>query len=101
MKAKVKHDYSIFTKDELASFIKKHENNFRYIESPFDIMIDGKMDDIMKKIDKNLDGAKKLRGEYEQTNDGLKYMIESKKNHEKWQRLDKEYDRLSKLRFGD
>ena len=93
------HDYNIFTKQELVSFLQKHEKNFIYIDTPYDIIIDQKMDAVMKKIDKNLEHSKSLSEEFKKTKDGFKYLIESKKKNEEWDRLNKEYDRLEKLRF--
>ena len=93
------HNYSIFSKQELASFLQKHEKDFRYIDSPYDIIIGQKMDAVMKKIDENLKHSMALSEEYERTKDAVKYLTESKKKHEDWSRLDKEYDRLEKMRF--
>jgi hypothetical protein len=59
------------------------------------------MDNITKLIDKNLQNGKQNREHYEKTKDGIIYLVESKKNNDEWQKLDKEYDRLSKLRFKD
>jgi len=96
---KTKHDYNIFTKQELVSFLQNYEKNFMYIDTPYDIIIEQKMDAVMKKIDKNLEHSELLIEEFKKTNDGFKYLIESKKKNEEWDRLHKEYDRLEKLRF--
>lgn len=97
---KVIHNYNIFTKQELVSFLQKYEKSFLYyIDSPYNIILDQKMDAIMKKIDKNLEHSKALSEEFKKTNDGFKYLIESKKKNEEWDRLHKEYDRLEKMRF--
>jgi len=93
------HNYNNFTKQELASFLQKNEKNFRYIDSPYNIILDKKMDAVMKKIDENLEHSKVLSGEYERTKDPVKYIIENKKNLKKWMQLNKEYDRLEKTRF--
>ncbi len=93
------HNYNIFTKQELVSFLQKHDKDFRYIDSPYDIIIDQKMDAVMKKIDENLERSKALSEEYKRTKDGIKYFVESKKKNDEWYRLNKEYDRLEKMRF--
>jgi len=94
------HNYNNFTKKELASFLQKHENNFRLIDSPYNHILDQKIDAVIKKIDENLERSKALSKEYESTKDGFKYIIEIKKNNEKWMQLNKEYDRLEKMRFS-
>lgn len=71
-----------------------------YIDSPYDIMLDAQMNKVMRLIDENLEKGKKFSEEYEKTKDGLTYVTKCKKNNEEWQKLDKEYDRLSKLKFG-
>lgn len=94
-----KHDYSIFSKKELALFLQNNEDNFRYIISPYNIILSEQMDDILEKIDKNLEHGAALSEEYDKTNDAIKYLIESQKRNKEWERLNKEYDRLEKLRF--
>jgi hypothetical protein len=96
-----KHDYTIFTKQELTNFLQKYESNFMYIDSPYDIILSIQMDNVSKLLDENLKYGKQLNEEYERTKDGLTYLVASKKNNDEWQKLDKEYDRLSKLRFGE
>lgn len=93
------HNYNNFTKQELVSFLQKNERNFRFIDSPYTLLLEQKMDAVMKKIDKNLERSEALSKEYENTKDGFKYLIESKKKNEEWFRLNKEYDRLEKMRF--
>ena len=58
------------------------------------------MDNVSKLLDKNLKHSKLLSEEYEIHKDSIKYLIERKKNNDEWQKLDKKYNRLSKLRFG-
>lgn len=96
---KTKHNYSIFSKQELVSFLQKYENNFRLIDSPYIYILDQQMDAVMKKIDKNLECSIAIREEYNKTKDGIKYLVESKKKNGEWDRLNKEYDRLEKMRF--
>lgn len=97
----MKHNYNIFSKQELVSFIQKHEKDFRYIVSPYDSILDQKMDAILKKIDKNLEHSTALNEEYNRTKDGFKYLVESKKKNDEWYELNKEYDRLEKIRFPE
>ena len=98
---KPKRDYSIFTKEELAKFLTQNENNFRYIDSPYDIMLGYKMDEAMKKMEKSVNDSQRLSERYRQGElDGLDYMIASMRHNEKYSKLSKEYDRLSDLRFG-
>lgn len=94
-----KHDYSIFSKKELALFLQSHEDNFRYIISPYDIILGQQINDILEKIDENIKYGKTLIEEYDKTNDVVKCLTETQKNHAEWERLNKEYDRLEKLRF--
>lgn len=95
----MKHNYNIFSKQELVSFLRKYEKNFRYITSPYDSILDQKLDVIMKKIDKNLEHSMAISEEYNKTKDGFKYLTESKKKNDEWYKLNKEYERLEKLRF--
>ncbi len=94
-----KHDYSIFSKKELALFLQNNEDNFRYITSPYDIILDQQINDTLEKIDENIKYGKALIEEYGKTNDAIKWLTETKKNNAEWERLHKEYDRLEKLRF--
>ena len=96
---KIKHNYNIFTKQELVSFIQKYEKNFMFFVTPYDVILDQKIDAVIKKIDKNSEHSKAISEEFKKTNDSLKYLIECKKTNEEWDRLNKEYDRLEKLRF--
>lgn len=96
-----KHDYSVFSKEELVKFLKQNENNFRYIDSPYDIMIGYKMDATMKKMEKCSEEGKSLIERYQKGElDGIDYMIATMNRNEKYNKLSKEYDRLSDLRFG-
>lgn len=101
MKNNSRHNYNIFTKEELAKFLTQNENNFHYIDSPYDIMLGYKMDNAMKKMEKSTNDSQRLNERYCQGElDGLDYMIASMKHNEKYDKLSKEYDRLSDLRFG-
>ena len=72
-------NYNVFSKQELVSFLQKNEKSFKYIDSPHDIILDEKMNAVMKKIDKNLEYSRVLSEEFKKTNDGIKYLTESKK----------------------
>ena len=96
----MKNNYNIFTKKELAEFLGKYENNFRMIDTPFDIMVDKKMDSIMDEIDKVNKNGKQLTCEFETLTDRISSAIKIMENQEEWQRLNKEYEKLYKLRFG-
>jgi len=96
---KVKHNYDIFSKKELVSFLQKYENNFRLIDSPYSHILDQKLDTVLKKIDKNLEHSTAISEEYNRTKDGHKYLVESMKKNNEWDKLNKEYDRLEKMRF--
>lgn len=100
MGVKMKNNYNIFTKKELAEFLSKYENNFRMIDTPFDIMVDKKMDSIMDEIDKVNKNGKQLTCEFETLKDRISSAIKIMENSEKWQRLNKEYEKFHKLRFG-
>jgi hypothetical protein len=101
MSGKPKHDYNIFTKDELVKFMKQNESNFRYIDTPYDIMLGYKMDETIKKMQKCSQDGKGLIERYQQGElDGIDYMIASMKHNDKYDKLSKEYDKLSGLRFG-
>lgn len=96
----MKRKYDIFTKKELVQFLNQYEGMFRMIDSPFNIMIDKKMDAVMDKISQT---NKKSRSLTEDSQGTISYdtLLEIRKNHEQWNKLNKEYDRLSKLRFGE
>lgn len=96
-----KHDYSIFTKDELVSFLKQNESNFRYIDSPYDIMLGYKMDEAMKRMEKSTKDSQKLGEMYRKGElDGIDYTVALMRHNENYNKLSKEYDTLSELRFG-
>ena len=95
----MKSKYNIFTKEELVNFMEKNEKNFRFLISPYKTMLEVKMDDVMRKLDKNLAESKKLLSMLKEDN-SYKTALKIKEGHEQWQKLDKEYDRLSELRFG-
>lgn len=95
----MKSKYNIFTKEELVNFMEKNEKNFHFLISPYKTMLEVKMDDVMRKLDKNLAESKKLLSMLKEDN-SYKTTLKIKENHEQWQKLDKEYDRLSELRFG-
>lgn len=94
-----KHDYNIFSKKELALFLQKNEDNFRYITSPYDIILDQQINDTLEKIDENIKYGKALIKEYDKTKDAVKCLTETRKNNAEWERLNKEYNRLEELRF--
>lgn len=96
----MKRKYEIFTKKELIQFLNKYEGMFHMKDSPFNIMIDKKMDVVMAKISQT---NKKSRSLTEDSQGTISYdtLLEIRKNHEQWNKLNKEYDRLSKLRFGE
>jgi hypothetical protein len=93
--------YNIFSKSDLVEFLEKHEKNYRFIDSPYNIMLDKKMNDVMKKLDINLERSKAANAAYEQSKGEIKYLVASKKLNSEWINLNKEYDRLSKLRFKE
>ena len=98
----LKHDYSIFSKKELSDFLEKYENMFRILDSPFNLLISVKMDSVMHEIEKVNNNFHLLNMQYSQSEekDNIAYMVKTVENHKKWNKLNKEYDRLSELRFG-
>lgn len=94
----MKHNYNIFTKQELVDFMSRHERSFMHIESPYGILLGIKMDDIMEKMERNSESSKKLSEKFDQTKslDDFKKIME---HNDEYDRLMKEYDRLEKLRF--
>ena len=96
----MKHNYNIFTKQELVNFMQQNESNYRYMTSPFDVIIEAKMDAISARIYDNLKASEDISAEYKRTKDGFKYMNELQKNVDEWGKLNEEYDRLEKLRFS-
>jgi hypothetical protein len=100
LKQKAKHNYNVFTKDELVKFMNNYENNFLYIDSPYDVIIGCRMDEVMKKMEQNSKAAAQYEEDYKRDKDGLKYMTAVMKHNKEYDKFRKEYDRLSKLRFG-
>ena len=96
----MKNKYDIFTKGQLVEFLNKYEGMFRMIDTPFNIMVGEKMNFIMNAIDKSNNRAKVLNENFKTSEDKIACMIEITKNHEEWSKLNKEYDKLSDLRFG-
>lgn len=98
----IKHDYSIFSKKELSNFLEKYENMFRMLDSPFNLLISVKMDSVMHEIDEVNNNFHLMNMQYSQSEekDDISYLVKTIDNHRKWNKLNKEYDRLSELRFG-
>ena len=94
----MKHNYNIFTKQELAGFLRDPEKDFFYTVSPFDILIERKMDNVMKEIRKNIECGGLLLDKFNQTKDIEDFKPIMDRNDE-YSKLMKEYDRLGKLRF--
>lgn len=95
------NNYNIFSKNELADFLSKHENQFLYLDSPFSILIDKKIDDILQQIHNVNEEQGQLIAAAETAEDRWIILSALKKAHKKWKRLNAEYDKLSKLRFGE
>lgn len=98
---KIKRDYNVFTKQELVEFLSKYEDNFLYLDKPFDIMIGKKMDAIMDAMDKVNHEHRKLNHAPATFDEKFAYLSKMNKNNAEWIKLNNEYERLSKLRFGD
>lgn len=98
----IKHDYSIFSKKELSYFLEKYENMFRMLDSPFNILVSLKMDSVMHEIEEVNNNFHLINMEYNQAEekDNIAYLVKTVENHKKWDKLNKDYDRLSELRFG-
>ncbi len=96
----MKNKYDIFTKGQLVEFLNKYEGMFRMIDTPFDIMVGEKMNLIMDAIDKCNNRVQVLNENFKTSEDKIDCMIEITKNHEEWNKLNKEYEKLSVLRFG-
>lgn len=98
---KIKRNYNIFTKQELVDFLSKYEDNFLYLDKPFDIMIKHKMDAVMEAIDNVNHEHEKLNCSPITTDEKLAYMLQIHEINARWMKLNNEYERLTKLRFGD
>lgn len=94
-------DYNQFTKAELVEFLNKHEDDFRYITKPYLIILEEKMDKVMKQIDKSINEGKILIERLENEPENIsKIHLDIWENNKKWNRLSKKYDELSKLAYG-
>lgn len=96
----MKHNYNVFSKQELVAFLSKYEDNFLCLDNPFDMMLNVKLDELMRQIHSVNQESGELNTSFETMEDKLQYLSEIQKINSRWQKLDKEYDRLSKLRFG-
>jgi hypothetical protein len=88
----MKYDYSIFTKAELVEFLDEHGNDFKYSTKPYQIILDNKIEKLNKEIEKNINRSEELTANGNIT----KYW----ENHQEYLKLNKEYDKLTKLRYG-
>lgn len=93
--AKSKSIYDIFTKAELVEFLTKHKYGDRYGRTAFEIMIEPKMDNILKQIGAINFKEKALL----QSGDREKRFAKMRANNKRWIRLNKKYDKLSELRL--
>ena len=88
----MKYDYGVFTKTELVEFLNEHGENFKYSTKPYQIMLDKKIEETNKKIEQNINKSEELTA-----NGNITRYWE---NHQEYVLLNKEYDKLTKLRFG-
>lgn len=94
-------DYNQFTKAELVSFLNEHEGDFKYITKPYLIILEEKMDKVMKQIDKSINEGEtlleRLKNEPENTSEIYLAIL---KNNKEWNLLHEKYDKLSELTYG-
>lgn len=91
-------DYNYFTKAELVSFLNEHGSNFKYTTKPYQIILDKKMDEINKKIDKTLDHNAELieilKDENLSDAERMEASISLSGNHELFMKLNNQLDKL-------
>lgn len=95
------NDYNIFTKQELVNFLNKYDSYCWHIHNPFDIMIEDKMDAIMKRMDEINCSQHDLNIEFKSFDEKVKWISATEENNKQWKKLIMEYEWLSKLRFGE
>lgn len=98
----VKRDYSIFTKKELVEYLNKYDTNMWSLHGMFENLIERKMNKIILEMEEQNKAGEQLIDKLDGNSEEIKWskMLEIKNNHENWDKLSKEYDKLSKFRFG-
>lgn len=101
MEEKKPKDYSIFTKQEMIAFFRQYDGYCWHIHDPFDIMIQAKMRTIMLQTETLDYEFEDLITDAKKPGAKMKILVQMEENQKQRNKLDKEYVRLSKLRFGE
>lgn len=97
----MKFDYNYFTKSELVSFLNKYEDNFKYITKPYLIILEEKIEEVFKEIEKIHEHNDLLIKQLDlEESNKLQIHLQLMKNHDKWEKLNGQIDKLSKLAYG-
>lgn len=92
-------DYNIFTKAELVHFLQNNERNYKYLTPPYQVMLGDKMNKIMKEMERSTAIGDNLVEQLKDKPKDIEITAKYINNHREWQRLNKEYDRLSNMLF--
>lgn len=94
-------DYNQFTKTELANFLNKHGDDFRYIAKPYLVILEEKMERLFEEIEKIHEHNDLLLKQLDLADGNkLDIHIQLMENHKKWDKLNKQRDKLSKIAYG-
>lgn len=95
-------DYNVFTKDELVHFLKNNDKNYKHIALPYKVMLEDKMNRIMKEMEENVATGEFLVRQMKKYPDDTTFRIEYMQNHKRWEKLNKEHDKVCNMLFkGD
>lgn len=81
------------------AFLSAHEGNFLYCAGPFEIMMEKKSDELLQKIDEVNQELGNLSADFSTFEEKLLYLKKMQSINARWEKLNKEFDRISKLRF--
>lgn len=92
-------DYNVFTKAELVDFMKKNEKNYKYSTLPYQVMLENKMNKVMKEMEKSTAMGSCLVEQLKEKPKDIEITAKIITNHREWKKLNKEYDKLSDMLF--
>lgn len=94
-------DYNQFTKTELANFLNKHGDDFRYITKPYQVILEEKIDKLHTQVENLLKQSETLisalKDDSLPAEKRMKASMGLSDNHEMFNTLNKEIDKLHNI----
>lgn len=94
-------NYNQFTKAELAGFLNKHGNDFKYITKPYQVILEEKINKLHTQVEELLHQNKNLismlKDEDLTVEERMKASVGLSGNHEMFNTLNKKIDKLHNM----